>query len=39
VKDLFGALRRKQPGEDVRLTLARDGRRVTRTVRLGDLPD
>jgi serine protease DegQ len=38
VEDLFAALRRKQPGDEVRVVVVRDGDRLTRTVRLGELP-
>ncbi len=38
VEDLFAALRRKRPGDEVRVTVVRDGERTTRTVRLGELP-
>jgi S1-C subfamily serine protease len=38
VEDLYAALRRKQPGDRVRLTVVRGGKRVSRTVRLGELP-
>jgi serine protease DegQ len=38
VEDLFSALRRKNPGDEVSVTLVRDGERITRTVRLGDTP-
>jgi serine protease DegQ len=38
VEDLFSALRGKEPGDEVTVTFLRDGARMTRSVRLGDLP-
>ena len=38
VEDLFAALRRKNPGDEVSVTFVRDGQQTTRTVRLGDIP-
>ncbi|MDP8977091.1 MAG: trypsin-like peptidase domain-containing protein [Actinomycetota bacterium] len=39
IEDLFAALRRRQPGEGVRLTLIRDGARRRVRVTLSDRPD
>jgi S1-C subfamily serine protease len=37
-EDLFSALRRKQPGDQVAVTFLRNGDRITRTVRLANVP-
>jgi serine protease DegQ len=39
VEDLFGELRRRRPGSQVRLTLVRDGRERQATVTLADRPN
>ena len=38
VEDLFGELRQRRPGSQVRLTLIRDGREQQVTVTLADRP-
>jgi S1-C subfamily serine protease len=38
VEDLFSALRRKRPGEEITVKFVRGGERLTRRVRLGNLP-